>query len=45
MDKTIKISDVVYKRIRVRAKKEKRSLKMIVEIAVCNYLQKKVSEK
>lgn len=44
MNRSIKISDAVYKKIRTCAKQEKRTLKMILEIAVAQYLQKKILE-
>ena len=45
MERSIRISDAVYKKIKACAKEEKRTLKMILEISVCQYLQKKVVEK
>ena len=44
MDISIKISPETYKKIRTCAKKERRTLKTILEIAVCQYLQKKILE-
>jgi len=45
MDKTIRISSELHKKIKDCAKKEKRTLKTILEISVAQHLQKKVLEK
>lgn len=45
MNRSIKISEHIYKKIKACANKEKRTLKAILEISVCQYLQKKVLER
>lgn len=45
MDKSVRMSSELWKKIKTCATKEKRTLKMVLEIAVCRYLQKKVLEK
>ena len=45
MDISIKVSKEIYNKIKACAKKETRTLKAVLEIAVCQYLQKKVLEK
>jgi predicted transcriptional regulator len=45
MERSIRISDAVYKQIKTCAKEEKRTLKMLLEIAVAQYLQKKILER
>ena len=44
MTRSIKIDESVYRKIKKIAKKEKRNLKFVLEIAVIQYLQKKVLE-
>lgn len=45
MNESIKISSELYKKVKECAKKEKRTLKATLEIAVAHYLQEKVLEK
>ena len=45
MDKSIRMSSELWKKIKACANKEKRTLKAILEISVCQYLQKKVLER
>ena len=45
MYRTMRVSDEVYKKIKACAKQEKRTLKTILEIAIVNYLQKRILEK
>lgn len=45
MERSIKINDSTLKKIKTCARKEKRSMKAVLEIAAINYLQKKILER
>ena len=42
IERSIRIDDTVYDKIKACAKEEKRTLKTIIEICVCQYLQRKI---